>query len=441
MLLWSVCRFFPPKQFVENAVPNKTKGRIIVVLLLATMMSSSLFSLSLLTSTIVVDATASLFGITSIVNRIENSNYRQERREPFRRIRGGSSSSVDASSSDDETTTQYTTSSLLPSSPSSTQASRPILYSAYSLQGQRKYMEDEYYIDRDGNFAAVFDGHGGSAVSRYLRQNLYANYQAALPKAASASAVSEDHSDASLSMIVAAALQAALEKVDSEVGSISHWSFQGSTALAMVVVNDDDDENDGNNYYGNDGGSNGGSSRSSSRSIVVANVGDSRAILCRAGQALDLTTDHKPNDESERRRIEECGGRVSWYGEVDMHGHPVSGAGVYRINGNLALSRSIGDRAERPWVTGLADVTRHRIVEHDNKNDTPFALLATDGLFDVMSSQAVAKFVTNLLNRTHIDHRDRIRQDMARYVVEEALRRGTGDNVTVLILWLNDNVK
>ena len=119
----------------------------------------------------------------------------------------------------------------------------------------------------------------------------------------------------------------------------------------------------------------------------------------------------------------------------------MSGAGVYRINGNLALSRSIGDRAERPWVTGLADVTRHRIVEHDNKNDTPFALLATDGLFDVMSSQAVAKFVTNLLNRTHIDHRDRIRQDMARYVVEEALRRGTGDNVTVLILWLNDNVK
>lgn len=411
----------------------------------------SLVSSFLLTSTIVfVEAAASLFGSSSrvvstsrdggvtIYNR-SNSDHRRARRESCRRIRGGSSSSVDASSSDDETT-QHSTSSLLPSSFSSTQAARPILYSAYSLQGQRKYMEDEYYIDRDGNFAAVFDGHGGSAVSRYLRQNLYANYQAALPKAASASAVCENHSDASLSMIVAAALQAALEKVDSEVGSISHWSFQGSTALAMVVVHDDDDENDGNNYYGNDSGSNGGSSNSS-RSIVVANVGDSRAILCCAGQALDLTTDHKPNDESERRRIEECGGRVSWYGEVDSHGHPVSGAGVYRINGNLALSRSIGDRADRPWVTGLADVTRHRIIKNENNNDTIFALLATDGLFDVMSSQAVARFVTDLLNRTHTNHRDRIRQDMAQYVVEEALRRGTGDNVTVLILWLNDKVK
>ena len=126
---------------------------------------------------------------------------------------------------------------------------------------------------------------------------------------------------------------------------------------------------------------------------------------------------------------------------VDSNGHPVSGAGVYRINGNLALSRSIGDRADRLWVSGLADVTRHRIVENDNNDDTTFALLATDGLFDVMSSQAVARFVTDLLNRTHTDHRERIRQDMARYVVEEALRRGTGDNVTVLILCLNDNVK
>ena len=417
----------------------------------------SLVSSFLLTSTIVsVEVAASLFGSLSrvsstttwwgsdggvtIYNR-RNSNHLVTRRESYRRIRGGYSSSVDASSSDDErtaSTSQMYSSSLLPSS-SSTQASRPILYSAYSLQGQRNYMEDEYYIDRDGNFAAVFDGHGGSAVSRYLRQNLYANYQAALSKTASASAVSEDHSDASSSMIVAAALQAALEKVDSEVGSISHWSFQGSTALAMVVVYDDDDENDGN-YSGDDDSSNGGSRSNSSRSIVVANVGDSRAILCRSGQALDLTTDHKPNDESERRRIEDCGGRVSWYGEVDSHGHPVSGAGVYRINSNLALSRSIGDRADRPWVSGLADVTRHRIVENDNNDDTTFALLATDGLFDVMSSQAVARFVTDLLNRTHTDHQERIRQDMARYVVEEALRRGTGDNVTVLILWLNDNV-
>ena len=164
-------------------------------------------------------------------------------------------------------------------------------------------------------------------------------------------------------------------------------------------------------------------------------------MLCRSGQAFDLTTDHKPNNATERRRIEACGGRVRWCGAVDSLGRPVSGAGVYRINGNLALSRSIGDRADRPWVSGLADVTRHRILDNDNNDTATFALLATDGLFDVMSSQAVAMYITDLLNRTHIDHQDRIRRDMARYAAKEALRRGTGDNVTVLILWLNDKVK
>eukprot|EP00957_Ditylum_brightwellii_P017583 1324587-Ditylum_brightwellii.AAC.1 len=42
-------------------------------------------------------------------------------------------------------------------------------------------MEDEYYMSDNKQFIAIFDGHGGSAVSKYLRQNLYANLQAALP--------------------------------------------------------------------------------------------------------------------------------------------------------------------------------------------------------------------------------------------------------------------
>lgn len=217
--------------------------------------------------------------------------------------------------------------------------------------------------------------------------------------------------------------------MDAEVGSISHWSFQGSTALAIVVHEDDDDEHDD----GGDG--DGDEGRGSGRSIVVANVGDSRAVLCRAGRAMDLTRDHKPDDVVERRRVEDHDGTVEWCGEVDdSTGMPVRGAGVYRINGNLALSRSIGDRAERPWVTGTADIVRHRIDEVDDA----FVLLATDGLFDVMTSAEAVSFVNDLVGRTRPECRDGVRRDMARHVVEEALRRGTGDNVTVLVLWIND---
>ena len=51
--------------------------------------------------------------------------------------------------------------------------------------------------------------------------------------------------------------------------------------------------------------------------MISANVGDSRAILSRAGTAIDLTKDHKPNDPVERARIESLGGRVDWFGPVN----------------------------------------------------------------------------------------------------------------------------
>lgn len=322
-------------------------------------------------------------------------------------------------------------------------------YSAYSTQGERQYMEDEYFVEQNGRFAAVFDGHGGGSVSKYLRQNLYANFQAALPRSSSSkslasssaftpatdithqnndenmigmeeSTMAQQHSCNVQSSIVASALVTAFDKVDNEVGSISHWSFQGSTALAVVIH--ENSNNDG----------------TATRSIVAANVGDSRAILSRGRVAIDLTKDHKPNDVMERNRIESLGGTVDWCGEVDIQGHPIEHSGVYRINGNLALSRSIGDRSERPWVTNTVDVTHYLI---DEELDS-FLVLATDGLYDVMSSQDVVTYIHDLMDRTtQPGRRQELRHDIAKYVAEEALRRGTADNVTVLVLWMKNSDK
>jgi hypothetical protein len=44
--------------------------------------------------------------------------------------------------------------------------------SAYSIRGGRPYMEDKHYASTNGRLCAVFDGHGGSAVSRYARSHL-----------------------------------------------------------------------------------------------------------------------------------------------------------------------------------------------------------------------------------------------------------------------------
>jgi serine/threonine protein phosphatase PrpC len=68
-------------------------------------------------------------------------------------------------------------------------------------------------------------------------------------------------------------------------------------------------------------------------------------------------------------------------------------------------------------------------------NEDDFVVLATDGLWDVMSSPNAVAFIHALLEAsTDDDERDQI----ATMLVEEALRRGSYDNITVIIVWLKD---
>ena len=99
------------------------------------------------------------------------------------------------------------------------------------------------------------------------------------------------------------------------------------------------------------------------------------------------------------------------------------------MNGNLALSRAIGDRSERPMVTAEPEIISVPVQEDVDE----FILVASDGLWDVMDSQEAVDYVRSL----HEHYLDGLDRDMiATSVVEEALRRGTYDNITVLIIWL-----
>ena len=63
------------------------------------------------------------------------------------------------------------------------------------------------------------------------------------------------------------------------------------------------------------------------KKLYVANAGDSRCVLCRNGKAVEMSFDHKPEDELERKRIEKAGAKITSDG---------------RVNGGLNLSRAIG---------------------------------------------------------------------------------------------------
>ena len=176
------------------------------------------------------------------------------------------------------------------------------------------------------DFAAVFDGHGGPAVSRYLRQNLFAHLQSTLPHvisqrqqqqiaaeqqrtdATTPSLPTNDLDDTTIDDTIqntpsspepsvqdyCIALRMALDKVDQEVQRINHWSYQGSTAVAVWLHYDIKDDNQ----------------NEKKTTLVVANIGDSRAIYGRNGTVLELTKDHKPDDPGEIKRIESVGGKV-----------------------------------------------------------------------------------------------------------------------------------
>jgi len=120
--------------------------------------------------------------------------------------------------------------------------------------------------------------------------------------------------------------------------------------------------------------------------LVVANAGDSRAVLCRAGRAIALSDDHKPNNPGEKKRIEAAGGYVE-----------NSGPGQFRVNGNLNLSRALGDLEykkdmslgpEKQIISATPDVTYQLRSEEDE-----FVLICCDGVWDVKSNQEAVDFV------------------------------------------------
>ncbi|KAF4730848.1 hypothetical protein FOZ62_018585, partial [Perkinsus olseni] len=113
--------------------------------------------------------------------------------------------------------------------------------------------------------------------------------------------------------------------------------------------------------------------------LVVANAGDSRAILCRGGRVVELSHDHKPNSDEEKRRIEAAGGYVE---EITL-----TSKTQYRVNGNLNLSRAIGDheykkrddlKPEQQIICSTPDIIVEKLTPEDE-----FFVLACDGVWDV----------------------------------------------------------
>ena len=146
------------------------------------------------------------------------------------------------------------------------------------------------------------------------------------------------------------------------------------------------------------------------REIYAANVGDSRAVLAYQGKGMRLTYDHKADDNAEQARIEAAGGFVL----------------RNRVLGILAVTRSFGDHRMKDYVIG-APYTSTTVVR--SQEDSPFLILACDGVWDVLSDDEAVAMVAELREKEE----GRTDVDAAALLVQEAMRRGSSDNITCIV--------
>jgi len=170
--------------------------------------------------------------------------------------------------------------------------------------------------------------------------------------------------------------------------------------------------------------------------MVVANCGDSRAVLSRAGKAKELSQDHKPNDPKEEARIKKAGGFVEK--------QSIGANCQYRVNGNLNLSRALGDLEykqdlsrppEEQIISGSPDVDFY-----DRSDEDEFLLICCDGVWDVKTSQQAIDYVRCRLPAGAASEQAemvKVLEDLLDDCVSKDLRQTQGlggDNMTAVLV-------
>jgi serine/threonine protein phosphatase PrpC len=259
-----------------------------------------------------------------------------------------------------------------------------------SLKGLRDQNEDKHNIILNGdgkdstmapvNFLAVFDGHGGKFISKFLSkniQNFFINPKVKYP-------LSKKYVN-----IIYNYIQNQLrEKYKMNATNC------GSTALLMI-------------HY----------KRQDAEYINILNTGDSRCVLCRDNIGIALTKDHKPNWPEEKARIEKLGGKIYFDGDD------------FRIK-DLSVSRAFGDIESEPFLTNIPDIFRYKLDATDK-----FIVLACDGVWDVLSNQEVVNFVLNECYDETLQIRKNKTVNVARKLGTYAIQKGSTDNITIVIMF------
>ncbi|CAI5951187.1 unnamed protein product [Closterium sp. NIES-64] len=286
----------------------------------------------------------------------------------------------------------------------------PVVRSGFSAdKGGRQRMEDAHVAVDDLSqaigdvavahpraFYGIFDGHGGDAAAQFARQKLLGHVLR----------------DAAFPLHVGSALRNAFLRTDRELETArtaeGHAMDSGTTALAVLLLG---------------------------RSLYVANAGDCRAVLCRRGQAVELSRDHRPNFPTHPfpppTPAGRCGSHAPGSSEADAAVRSASSATCTGPTAAMASLPSPGSDSDSDVIEGplIADPEVHEA--HLSNPEDEFLVLACDGLWDAFNNEGGgSKEVVAFARRRLRLHNDP--QQCSKDLVEEAIRRHACDNVTVL---------
>ncbi|GAA5841795.1 hypothetical protein JCM11251_004066 [Rhodosporidiobolus azoricus] len=145
--------------------------------------------------------------------------------------------------------------------------------------------------------------------------------------------------------------------------------------------------------------------KAAKRTLYTANVGDARAVLSRGGRAVRLTYDHKGSDAREAKRISDAGGFVL----------------NNRVNGVLAVTRSLGDSSMKEFVVGSPFTTETSLGPGDE-----WLIVACDGLWDVCTDQEAVQLISDCPTA----------QEASQRLLDHALNSFSTDNLSILTVKL-----
>ncbi|XP_061537713.1 protein phosphatase, Mg2+/Mn2+ dependent, 1Lb isoform X2 [Phycodurus eques] len=266
----------------------------------------------------------------------------------------------------------------------------------YSIQGRRDHMEDRYDVLADvinkthPSIFGIFDGHGGEAAADYAKAHL--------PEALRQQLLTYERER-----------ERNREKDKEKNGKTEGLSYPSILEQQILMLDREMLEKLSATY--NEAGTTCLVALLSDKELTVANVGDSRGVLCdKDGNAIPLSHDHKPYQLKERKRIKKAGGFISFNGS-------------WRVQGILAMSRSLGDYTLKNLNVVIPDPD---VLSFDlNKLQPEFMILASDGLWDTFSNEEAVRFVRERLDEPHFG---------AKSIVLQSYYRGCPDNITVMVV-------